>query len=171
MEIQPNTKVNDLLNAYPSLEAFLIELNPKYRKLKNPILRRTVAKIATLTQVARIGGYDAVALVNKLREQVGQDPLEENTDGSEEVKTEEAPSWVETTPKAVMDANELLDKEKNPLAEATAMLKSFHEGEILLVKSDFLPSPLIDTFLKQGHGVYTSEKTEGEYLTYIRKKS
>jgi TusA-related sulfurtransferase len=166
-EITPKTKTNDLLNAYPQLEAFLMQLNPKYKKLKNPILRRTVAKIATLTQVAKIGGYETLDLVNRLREEVGQPPLNE-TD-IEESREEEAPSWIQREPKIIVDANKLLDDEKNPLAEVSRELKKLGGGEILLRESDFLPSPLIDTFKEQGYEVYARETNEKTFVTYIRK--
>jgi TusA-related sulfurtransferase len=168
MEITPKTKVNDLLNAYPELEAFLMRLNPKYKKLKNPILRRTVAKIATLTQVAKIGGYDVLELVNLLRKEVGQPPLGEEAKPAEE-EVAQAPTWISEEPKAIIDANKLLDEEKNPLAEVSKTLKSLQSGDIVLIESDFLPSPLIDTFKEQGHEVYAKEAEEGKFLTYIRK--
>ncbi|HOK52235.1 MAG TPA: DUF1858 domain-containing protein [Bacteroidales bacterium] len=41
--ITPQTKVGELLEAYPQLEAKLLELSPKFGHLKNPVLRRTVA--------------------------------------------------------------------------------------------------------------------------------
>ncbi len=169
MEITPKTKVNDLLNAYPQLEDFLMRLNPKYKKLKNPILRRTVAKIATLTQVAKIGGYDVLELVNLLRKEVGQPPLgEEAAPAEEEVAA--APTWISDEPKVIVDANRLLDEEKNPLTEVSKTLKNLESGEIVLIESDFLPSPLIDTFKEQGHEVYARESGDGKFLTYIRKK-
>jgi uncharacterized protein (DUF2249 family) len=168
MEITPKTKVNDLLNAYPELEAFLMRLNPKYKKLKNPILRRTVAKIATLTQVAKIGGYDVLELVNLLRKEVGQPPLGEEAEPAEE-EVAQAPTWISHEPKAIVDANKLLDEEKNPLAEVSKILKSLEKGEIVLIESDFLPSPLIDTFKEQGYEVYADEAADGKFLTYIRK--
>ncbi|WP_353663075.1 DUF1858 domain-containing protein [Hydrogenimonas sp. SS33] len=170
MEITPKTKVNDLLNAYPRLEAFLMQLNPKYKKLKNPVLRRTVAKIATLTQVAKIGGYEPLELVNRLRKEVGQPPLGESGEKTEESVNEEAPAWIDKEPGVVVDANKLLDEEKNPLAEVTKMLKGLQSGEIILIESDFLPSPLIDTFKEQGHDVYAKEADKNRFFTYIRKK-
>ena len=48
--ITPKTKVLQLIEAYPHLEDVLIEYVPAFKKLKNPILRNTVAKIATLQQ-------------------------------------------------------------------------------------------------------------------------
>ncbi len=168
-EITPKTKINDLLNAFPQLESFLMRLNPKYKKLKNPILRRTVAKIATLTQVAKIGGYDTLELVNLLRKEVGQPPLGETEVEEEEKEAGETPLWIRHAPKTVVDANKLLDEEKNPLAEVSRELKNLEKGELLLIESDFLPSPLIDTFKEQGYDVYAAEAEEGKFLTYIRK--
>ncbi len=165
-EITPKTKVDDLLNDYPELEEFLMRLNPKYKKLKNPVLRRTVAKIATLTQVAKIGGYDPVKLVNMLRKEVGEAPLESGAQESEE-ESKEAPLWLQNPPKKVLDVTKLLDEEKNPLAEATKALRELKSGETLLLKSDFLPAPLIETFKEKGLEVYSSETDDGEFLTYI----
>ena len=168
MEITPQTKVHDLLKAHPKLESFLMALNPKYKKLKNPVLRRTVARIATLTQVAKIGGYEPLELVNLLRKEVGQPPLEAGAEPKEEAAAE-APEWIAAEPKAVVNANELLDQDKNPLAEVGKILKSLEPGDVVLVESDFLPSPLIDTMKEKGHDVYAAQESESRYLTYIRK--
>ena len=46
--ITPKTKVLELIETYPELEDVLIEYAPAFKNLKNPVLRRTVAKIATL---------------------------------------------------------------------------------------------------------------------------
>jgi TusA-related sulfurtransferase len=171
MEIQPNTKVNDLLNDYPQLEAFLMKLNPKYKKLKNPILRRTVAKIATLAQVAKIGGYETIELVNLLRKEVGQPPLNaqgENAQEENKSKTE-IPEWATQKPKMVLNANKMLDENKNPLAEVSIALKKMESGETILIESDFMPAPLIDTFKEQGHEVVSWEAAPNKYATVVKK--
>ena len=46
--ISPKTKVLQLIEAYPQLEDMLIDYVPAFRKLKNPIMRNTVAKMTTL---------------------------------------------------------------------------------------------------------------------------
>ncbi len=168
MQITPKTKVSELLKEYPQLEEFLIALNPKYKKLKNPVLRRTVAKIATLTQVAKIGGYETLDLVNRLRREVGQPPVEDSEIEEQSVQ-EDAPLWIRHEPKIVINANRLLEEEKNPLTQTSRALKELSSGDILLIESDFLPSPLIDTFKEQGFEVYSAEAEDGEYFTYIRK--
>jgi hypothetical protein len=71
--ITPKTKVLELIETYPELEDVLIEYAPAFKNLKNPVLRRTVAKIATLQQAAAIGGVKTEELINRLRKEVGQD--------------------------------------------------------------------------------------------------
>ena len=53
--ITSTTKVADLLKSYPELEDVLIAMAPPFKKLKNPVLRRSVAKLATLQQAAAVG--------------------------------------------------------------------------------------------------------------------
>ncbi|WP_297095775.1 DUF1858 domain-containing protein [uncultured Draconibacterium sp.] len=54
--ITPKTKIFDLLEAYPQLEDVLIRAAPPFKKLRNPVLRKTITKITTLSQAATIGG-------------------------------------------------------------------------------------------------------------------
>ena len=58
MEINAATKIDELLEEYPFLEDFLVKLSPKFKGLKNPIMRKTIGKVATLSKVAGIGGLD-----------------------------------------------------------------------------------------------------------------
>jgi DUF438 domain-containing protein len=76
MEINPNTKLDDLLKEYPFLEEFLIRVSPKFKGLKNPIMRKTIGKMATLGKVAGVGGLDPdnflAALKNEINRQTGR---------------------------------------------------------------------------------------------------
>lgn len=55
MIIDAKTKLADLLKAYPFLLEFLAGWSPKFDKLRNPLLRNTVGRLATLDQVAALG--------------------------------------------------------------------------------------------------------------------
>jgi uncharacterized protein (DUF2249 family) len=166
MEVLITTKIYDLLKEYPFLEDELVKINPKFKKLKNPVLKRTVARVASIKQAAIVGGMDALELLNKIRELVGQEPI--NVDLNED-EPQEAPLWITNEPKVIIDANELLDKEQNPLAASNKALKELKSGEVLLVKSDFMPQPLIDEFKKKGYEVFSKEVSKDNFLTYILK--
>lgn len=48
IDITPSVTVHTLLLEYPELEDVLIGIASPFKKLKNPILRKSVAKIATI---------------------------------------------------------------------------------------------------------------------------
>jgi len=166
MEITLDTKIYDLLKNYPFLEDKLIKLNPKYKKLKNPILKRTVARVASIKQAAIVGGMDPVEVLNFIRKEVGLEPVFVLV---EESKEEVAPIWITNEPKKIFDANELLNEGKNPLAEILKTLKEIDKDDIILLKADFKPEPLIDELKKKGYEIYCSKIGENEFLTYIKK--
>jgi TusA-related sulfurtransferase len=166
-EIKLNTTIAELLNEYEGMKDILISINPKFKKLNNPILRRTLAKVATVKQAAFIGGMEPVELLNKIRAAVGQEPLE--VEVKSENKQKDLPKWTKSEPKETIDANELLDKEINPLAYSDKILKSLNKGEFIIIKADFRPEPLIDEFEKKGYEVAVKEIDENNFLTYIKK--
>jgi len=168
MEIDYDTKVYDLLKAYPQMQEYLITLSPRYKKLKNPILRHTIAKLASLRQASYLGGFSPEELVNQLRNELGQPPLK---DEAEEEKVEQQrPVWAEDTAIATtIDATKLLDEDKNPLSHINKAFKSIDVGDVILLKSDFIPSPLIDEMRKKDASVVVVEGSEGWYETYVRK--
>jgi DUF438 domain-containing protein len=67
MRLEPGGRLDDLLKAYPFLLEFLAGLSPKFAKLRNPVLRKTVGRLATLQQVAGLGDME----VDKLLAAIG----------------------------------------------------------------------------------------------------
>jgi hypothetical protein len=76
MDISANTKIDDLLKEYPFLEDFLVKLSPQFKGLKNPIMRKILGKVATLSKVAGIGGLDLddflASVTAEINRQTGQ---------------------------------------------------------------------------------------------------
>ena len=70
MQISAKTKINDLLNSYPDLVDFFIGKSPKFKHLKNPMMRKTIGKVATLKQVAEMGDLDLELLLNEIEKEV-----------------------------------------------------------------------------------------------------
>jgi hypothetical protein len=163
-----DTKKADLLNDYEGMKDILISINPKFKKLNNPVLRRTLAKLAGVKQAAIVGGMEPMDLLNQLRVAVGQEPLS-SSDEQTQPQIKEAPEWIKNEPLEVLDANELLDSEENPLAKANLILVQGNVGDIVALKSDFMPQPLIDEFEKKGYEVYCQENSSSEYITYVKK--
>ena len=66
MELTPRTKLNELLKKYPFLLEFLVRLAPNFEKLKNPALRHTLGRVATLSQAAELGDVPLDKLLQAL---------------------------------------------------------------------------------------------------------
>lgn len=56
MQIDGNTRVGGLVEEYPFLVDFLANYAKEFQMLKNPIMRKTVARFATLSRAASIAG-------------------------------------------------------------------------------------------------------------------
>ncbi len=167
-EIKMNTTVAELLNEYEGMKDILIEINPKFKKLNNPVLRRTLAKVATVKQAAIVGGMKPTELLNKLRQKVGQKPLDVDKSMDKlDIVLDDDIALI--PPKETIDADKLLSEDKNPLAIVFNKLKSYNSGEVIKIISDFKPEPLIEEFIKKGHKVFCKELSETEFETYVQK--
>jgi len=165
--ITPKTKVLQLIEAYPQLEEVLIGYVPAFKKLKNPVLRNTVAKIATLQQAASIGNVKVEELINRLRKEVGQDLF---TEGTGAIYQTEKPGWfAEKLVSKELDAKQLLDAGEQPVNQVIADLKSMEAGTIYKLAAPFLPAPLIDkaTSLEIKH--WMVKESEESFLIYFYK--
>jgi len=169
MEIKFDTKVYDLLKAYPQLLEVLISLSPRYKKLNNPILKRTITRFASLRQASYLGGLSPEKLVNILRAEIGQTPLSDDETNIEVSK--EFPTWAKEDVINSINATQLLEDNKNPFVVMNQVYKKMKIGEVVLLESDFIPSPLIDEMRKkQAVIVVLNGDKESWYKTYIMKK-
>ncbi len=86
MELNAATKIDDLLREYPFLMDFFIARSPKYKLLQNTIMRKTVGRVATLHQVALIGGIETGQLLDEvaieIRARNGEVVVNKDTVGS-----------------------------------------------------------------------------------------
>jgi DUF438 domain-containing protein len=70
MKIDSRTKIDDLLNKYPFLLDFLAGLSPRFAKLRSPIMRKTIGRVATLHQVAGFGDLPLPELLYKIQAEI-----------------------------------------------------------------------------------------------------
>jgi hypothetical protein len=167
--ITPKTKVHELLQSYPELEGLLIELAPVFKKLRNPVLRRTIARVTTLQQAAQVGEIPVHVLVNTLRNRVGQDSLQgiESGTGGEEKQ----PSWL-IPGKIVkkLDARPIIEEGGHPLGDVLIGIRDLHDGDIYELITPFLPAPLIERVLEQGFDAWSKKESDDLIRTYFLKK-
>ena len=168
IEITPSTKVNDLLNAYPELEETLIGIAPPFKKLKNPILRKSVARVATIKHISSVGNVPLNELINKLRMAVGQSVTDDSYE--DENYFLDKPDWF-SEDKISLSFNEekLGDKDKMTLVTMLQEAKNVKEGEIIELTTRFLPAPGIDRMKSKGYSVWTVKEEDDLIKSYFLK--
>ena len=68
--IKKETIIGDLVKEYPFIKEFLFNLSPKFSKLKNPILFKTMSSIATIEMISEKGGFKIEDLIDKIVEEI-----------------------------------------------------------------------------------------------------
>lgn len=167
--ITPKTKIYDLLEAYPQLEETLISSAPEFKKLQNPVLRRTITRITNLSQAATIGGLNVEELVNRLRDQIGQNNIEHLEDTGIKYVTEKPDWYSENKVVNSIDIREMLNRGEQPVHEVLSSIKKINDGEILEIIAPFIPAPLIDKSMSLNYHHWLDNKTPGEFRIYFTK--
>ncbi len=75
--LTPDSSLLELVDQHPFLIEFLASYNPKFALLKNPIMRNTAGRIATLRKVAEMGGVGLQGLMDAI-----QGEIQRHYDGS-----------------------------------------------------------------------------------------
>jgi hypothetical protein len=155
MDITASTRITELLAEYPALEKRIIGVVPSFENLHQPALRETVGKLTTLERVAIMGGLDVNEFLNSLRREVGQPALDGDGPGEIELR-EPPPEWMSGQPVEIVDGTEMLNRGEHPLKHVTAVMQSLGAGQFVLLKTNFVPAPLIDVMEKQGYEVHST---------------
>ncbi len=166
--ITPKTKVGELLDNYPDLEATLMELAPPFRKLKNPVLKKTIARITSLQQAAIVGNIPLSTLINKLRMKAGQDEMLTDMDITNNLNTH-VPGWYDKNRIThSFDASPIIERGESPIGIIFKKTENLKRGEIFELITPFVPAPVIDKLKERGfHAWHTG--TNNKVKTYFFK--
>jgi hypothetical protein len=168
LRITPATTVHELLNAYPDLVEDLIALAPPFKKLRNPALRKSVAKVATLKHVAAVGNIPLNELIHNVQAAVGQ-PIASESYTEQEYITPQ-PDWFSPDKVGVsLVEGEVGDPDKMTLVAVLQAAKEVKIGEMIELVTTFLPAPGIDTMRAKGYSVWTTQCDDETVRTYFLK--
>ncbi len=172
LPITPATKVAELLAAYPELETTLIEVSPVFAKLKNPVLRRTIARVTSLARAAEVAGLPARDLVVRLREAAGLDGAFDEPPAAESCACGgESTAWAD--PGRVcwtVDADAMLATGTHPVGEVLIRAGELQGDALGLLRSSFKPAPLVEKLESAGYRVATVSG-DGGFATFIGRRA
>ncbi len=169
LNITPDTKVGHLLKEYPDLKEVLFDISPAFKKLSNPLLLKTVAKVTTLRQAAQVGKVSLPEIINRLRTEAGLNKMD--------ISEEEAgysikkPEWFITENVIQsLDARPLIERGEHPVGEVLKAVKVLPSGKIFELITPFVPAPLIDKINQTEVAIYLDETEQELIKTYFFKK-
>jgi len=167
--ITPKTRVGELLDCYPQLEPVLLKLAPAFRKLKNPVLRKTIGKVATLQQASALGNTPVTEIINTLRAEVGQELFNESNI-QDEINFQE-PEWFNVGNVTIrFDATKLINAGQNPMQEIFRHLEMTEKGKVFMLSTPFVPAPIIELIHKKGYTHYCHQNEQEMWNTYFLSK-
>lgn len=178
--IDENDTVYDVVTKYPGIRARLLEMSDKYKRLDNPVVFHTVARMTTLKKAADVGGIywkeflyqlnDAIGLGREFLEKSKTDAFTAHgrTAGpSAGTAMAERPSWMEGAGSfGVMDVRE----GGEPFEAVTSRAKALTSGQGFVLVQVFEPQPLIGYLATLGFEHFTEKKGDAEFRVYFYKK-
>lgn len=171
MIINVNTKISKILKQNPDALEAIISINPKFEKLRNPLLRKLMAARTSLGMASKIGGVTTDKFFEKL-EPLGFEP---DTETTQESNTEisKLPAFLSSVqPDQIInfDVRPIIEEGKDPLTSITAKVKSLPTGGVLKIINSFEPTPLIVLLEKQGFKSFVDPVEDQLVETYFFKE-
>ncbi len=164
LNITPDTKIGDLLDNFPFLENELIKIAPAFSKLKNPVLRKTIAKVTSIKQAAVVGNVSLSEMVNQLRKAAGLNEMNSNIEN----QNDENVNFEIEKPDFIYDAHIDLENGIHPVGKVISALTKLNSGEVYLLITPFVPAPLIEKAKEKGVKAFSKE-TGDKVETYFKK--
>ncbi len=180
--ITEKTTVHEAIKKYPALKDTFISISDRYKKLNNPLVFNTAAKITTMESAAKIGGVYVREFLLRLNRAIGKEKkyleyvgnkipkmqkefLRKNT-GKKESKGRGKPGWMEKSGKfGEIDAR----KTEEPFSIIMEKAANTPKGSGFVLIQEFEPAPVIENLSRRGFEYYTDRISDNETRVYFYK--
>jgi len=165
MVISRKTPIIDLLKA--EKEAVLdrlIQLNPNFSRLRNPVLRNVLARMVDIEGACKVAGCEVPAFLEAMQ-QIGF-VVQDQTPAKPAPEVKQVP--ISRGAVRVLDVRPILAEKKDPLKLILEHVDELGEDECLKLIAPFEPVPLIHMLQAKGFS-HEIEQEEGSVITYLKK--
>lgn len=157
--ITKDWKVAKVLDAYPATFDVFLEISPHFSKLKNKVLRKTIARRVTLEQAARVGGVNVNTLLMKLNDKAG---FKVDTASMNNFESHDSVWGVHGLPlpdksEITLDVRPIIESGTDPFKTIMKAVKDMKHNEMLHLINSFEPVPLYSVMDAKGF-TYKAEK-------------
>ncbi|WP_207422975.1 DUF2249 domain-containing protein [Desertivirga brevis] len=169
MTINGKTTIKALLevNQDEVIQA-LEKLNRNFRRLRNPALRKLLAKRVSISDACRIANCKEEEFLKSMKE-IGF----EVNNGIVEMEVEPSDAFVIPDKSLVveLDVRPVISANQDPLKIILQQIERLNENQCLKLINSFEPLPLISLLGKKGYESYTERVTENVVITYFKKSA
>jgi TusA-related sulfurtransferase len=154
--IRPGDKVAKVLAKGEHLLEVFVAASPAFEKLRNSAMRKTMARLVTVEQAARIAGIDAVVLIARLEAALrGAEPG--TIAAREHVTVDTVPAALRVLPAeriVDLDVRDDLRAGREPFRRILDAARALPDDSVLRLRAIFEPAPLYAVLARLGlaHG-------------------
>lgn len=173
--IRAGDRVAAVLAREPRLLEVLVSASPAFAMLRNAATRKTMARLVTIEQAARIAGIETAQLLARLNGAFPSDPDAEIPDAeSDRERVPEparaAPAGLLETPEdrlVDVDVREDLRAGREPLRKILDAVQALTPGQVLRVRATFEPAPLYAVLGKRGLASFTEHLGNDDWRVWF----
>jgi uncharacterized protein (DUF2249 family) len=155
--IQPGDKVANVLARDKRLIEVFVAASPAFEKLRSAVMRRTMARLVTVEQAARIAGIDAAVLIARLEAALhGEEPAVDSARDETSIDTVPATLRALSADRIIdLDVRDDLRSGREPFRRILDAARALPDGHVLRLRAIFEPAPLYAILGRLGlaHGV------------------
>lgn len=180
MVIRANDRVAAVLKGDERLVEVFATAAPALERLRNPGMRRTMARLVTVAQAARMAGLEPEALVARLNAASESHEGDATAPETELVKETLMSTVDNTMPAALrglamerlvdLDVREDLRRGEEPFSKIMAAKQSLQPGAVLRLRATFEPVPLYHVMGKQGYDHWTEQLADDDWRVWFYGK-
>jgi uncharacterized protein (DUF2249 family) len=185
MVIAATERVAQVLARDERLLEVFVSTAPAFTRLRNPMLRRTMARLVTVEQAARVAGIDPDHLVERLNRalrELESSPVPDEPPtcaSATPTAREQRPmtSVNDTMPAALrglpaerlvdLDVREDLRSGREPFSRIMAARRDLPPGSVLRLRAIFEPVPLYAVLQKQGFEHWTERLADDDWRVWF----
>jgi uncharacterized protein (DUF2249 family) len=177
--IHATDKIHAVLAQDERLLEVLTAASPAFEKLRNAALRRTMTRLVTVEQAAKIAGIDASLLVDRLNQALDASPAErlpsagvERQKGAIEAPPTSVPEALLRIPHELVvdaDVRAELRAGKEPFRRIMDAARATRRGGVLRVRALFEPAPLYAVLEKQGFSHFTERIAHDDWRVWFQR--
>lgn len=165
-------RVASILAKDEGLIEVFVAASPKFQMLRNKAARKTMARLVTIEQAAKIAGIDAAELAHRLNAAMGSSeapPAPAAAAAPQSAAAPAPPGLLETPPELLvdLDVREDLRQGKEPFHQIMQASLALKPGQVLRLYAIFEPAPLYAVLAKQRLNHYTERFSDDDWRVWF----